>query len=179
VRIAYGWVHQAAHLLTNPDGSRVDYLRRAYRGLLATMSRERAAAGALAPAIGQFLKVTTSYWPGLFHCYEVRDLPRTNNELEQFFGAARHHERRVTGRKTASAGLVVRGAVRLLTAVATRERPVSAAQLRPQDPAVWQQLRRAVDQRHQARRAQFRFRRDPAAYLAQTEAALLQLALPP
>ncbi|HWT78832.1 MAG TPA: hypothetical protein VN648_08505, partial [Candidatus Methylomirabilis sp.] len=27
----------------------------------------------------QFLKVTRSYWPGLFRCYDAADLPRTNN----------------------------------------------------------------------------------------------------
>ena len=29
-----------------------------------------------------FLKVFRSYWPGLFHCYDVEDLPRTNNNLD-------------------------------------------------------------------------------------------------
>ena len=29
-----------------------------------------------------FLKVFRSYWPGLFHCYDVEDLPRTNNDLD-------------------------------------------------------------------------------------------------
>lgn len=177
--MAYGWVHRAAHLLGHPDGQRVELRRRDYRRLLADMSRRRAEAGALAPAVGTFLKVTKSYWPGLFHCYEVPDLPRTNNDLEQFFGSARHHERRVTGQKVASPGLVVRGAVRLIAAVATRTPPFSAEQLRPEQPTAWRQLRAELEQRHRARRAQFRFRRDPVGYLATAEADLIQLALPP
>ena len=44
-------------------------------------------AGALADAIGHFRKVARSYRPGLFHCYAVSGLPRTNNDLEQLFGA--------------------------------------------------------------------------------------------
>src|SRR5262249_52409471 len=34
-------------------------------------------------------RVSRSYWPGLFACYEVADLPRTNNDLEHFFGSHR------------------------------------------------------------------------------------------
>jgi hypothetical protein len=33
-----------------------------------------------------FRKVTRSYRPRLFGCYDVAGLPRTNNDLEQFFG---------------------------------------------------------------------------------------------
>jgi hypothetical protein len=51
----------------------------------------------LATMLSTFRKVTTSYWSGLFRCYDLADLPRTNNELEQYFGSARYHERRTTG----------------------------------------------------------------------------------
>ena len=64
-------------------------IRADYQALLATMAAERERLAALAPAVDQFLKVTTSYGPGLFHGYDVPDLPRTNNDLEHFFGAAR------------------------------------------------------------------------------------------
>src|SRR4051794_13159265 len=57
VRIAYGWVHRAAHLLANAAGQDVFTLRRAYRGLLAEMHQERATMGALAPAITHFRTV--------------------------------------------------------------------------------------------------------------------------
>jgi hypothetical protein len=134
---------------------------------------------ALAPAVDQFLKVTASYWPGLFHCYDMPDLPRTNNDLEQFFGAARYHERRATGRKGASPGLVVRGAVRLVAAAATRLRRFDAAELQPTDLADWRALRRRLATRQEARCAQSRFRKDPDAYLSTLEQQLSQPALPP
>jgi len=157
----------------------VTALRRQYRRFLATMARRQPEAGRLVPAVGFFLKVTRSHWAGLFPCYTVPELPRTNNDLEQVFGAARCSERRVTGQKVASPSLVVRGAVRLVAAVATRATPFSADQLRPASPTAWQQLRAALARRHAARRAQIRFRRDPAAYLAALEADLIQLTLPP
>lgn len=53
-------------------------------------------------------------------CYEVADVPRTNYDLEHYFGTARHLERRATGRKAASPAMVVRGAVRVVAAVATQ-----------------------------------------------------------
>jgi hypothetical protein len=170
-------VHRAAQLLGNPDGRRVEELRRTYRGLPAEMVRQRQTVGLLAPAVAHFLKVTASYWPGLFPCYEVADLPRTNNDLEQFFGSARYHERRASGRTGAAPGTVVRGAVRLVAAVATRLRSFNAEDLRPDDADAWRSLRRDLTYRHEARRAQLRFRRDPSAYLAQLEDQLLQPSL--
>ena len=178
IALAYGWVHQVAHLLGNHDGQDAAGVRVAYTALLDEMGQRRGEAGALRPAIEQFLQVTHSYWPGLFHCYDVPDLPRTNNDLEQFFGAARSHERRTTGRTPASPALVVRGSVRLVAAAVTRQQPVTAAALRPRDLARWQELRQELEYRHEARRAQRRFRTDPAAYLTTLEDQLLRSGLP-
>lgn len=49
--------------------------------MLKEMVEQKTAVGSLAPAIEQFLKVTSSFAPGLFQCYDVGDLPRTNNAL--------------------------------------------------------------------------------------------------
>lgn len=43
-------------------------------------------------------KVSDSYWNGLFHCYRLVGVPRTNNALERLFGEARQQRRRQTGR---------------------------------------------------------------------------------
>jgi len=128
---SYAWVHQAAHLLANHEEADVFVLRRAYRGLLAEMGEHRETEGLLGEAVRIFRKVTRSYWPGLFACYQVPDLPHTNNDLEHFFGSARYHERRATGRKLASPATVVRGSVRLVAAVATR---TMANRTNPADP---------------------------------------------
>jgi hypothetical protein len=158
-------------------------VRAAYARLRATMRARRDDAGPLAPAIDHFLKVTDSYVPGLFHCYTVDGLPPTNNDLEHVFGATRYHERRASGRKSGAPALVVRGAVRVVATVATHQRPhpYSEAELRPRSPtdlARWHTLRQQLTHRHEARRAQRRFRRDPAAYLTALEDQLLQSGLP-
>jgi hypothetical protein len=89
VRVAYGWVHRAAHILHNDAQATGAAVQRRRHGLLGVMRQHQAKAGPLAPAVGHFLQVSRSYWPGLFHCYSVPELPRTKNDLEQFFGAYR------------------------------------------------------------------------------------------
>lgn len=132
------------------------------------------------PGLEHFLKVTRSFWPGLFQCYDHPDLPRTNNDLEQTFGAYRHHQRRVTGRKAPSAGTVLRGPVRLIAATATRRHTVQGHELAPADLLAWRSLRRQLDQQRHARTLGRRFRRHPDAYLRSLERLLrAKSGLPP
>jgi hypothetical protein len=173
IRQAYAWLHQAAHLLANAEQRSVSTLQQEYQQLLETMTQQQEKLGDLAPAVAHFCKVTASYWGGLFECYQVSDLPRTNNDLEQFFGTARHVERRITGRKRASPTLVVRGSVRVVAAGASRLGAFSAAELRLRDVTAWRTLRQTLNYRHEGRRAQLRFRRDPQAYLAALEQRLV------
>ena len=137
-------------------------MRRRYRGLVAAIARHAEQVGGLGPAISHFRKVTRSYGTGLFRCYDVTGLPRTNNDLEQFFGSYRYHERRCSGRKVACPGTAVRGSVRL---VATRLRPIEAADLVPSDQAAWRSLRGQLARRQEVRTLGRRFRCDPTAYL--------------
>ncbi len=137
------------------------------------MAEQQAAAGALAGALAHFRKVTASYWPGLFHCYDTPDLPRTNNALEQCFGSLRYHERRASGRRAMSGRLVLRGAVRVVAVLSAKRPEEATADLRLRDRAAWQRLRQQLDARAETRRAQRRFRRDPVVYLAALEQQLL------
>ena len=153
-------------------------VRRRLAGLIGAMVRHQERAGEHAGAVAHFLKVTRSYWPGLFHCYDWPDLPRTNNDLEQFFGSYRYHERRATGRKVASPSLVLRGSVRLLAATATRNRLYSARDLAGSDRQRWASIRKQLDTRRERRTERRRFRRSPDEYLHRFEQLLLQSALP-
>lgn len=179
VRSAYAWVDRAAQRLKNGEGHPAAWVRRRYAALVSRIDRGAPRAGKLQGAVRHFVKVTRSYWSGLFACYTVKDLPRTNNALEQFFGAGRYHERRVRGTKVASPGMVLRGSVRLVAAAATRLRVVAGSDLVPGNLAAWRALRAHLEKRRQARALRGRFRRDPTAYLAGLEAKLIQLILPP
>jgi hypothetical protein len=178
VAAGFELVHEAATILANDAQHSGAAVREEYRQHLKTMKRKRPKTGALREAIDHFLKTTESYWPGLFHCYDVPDLPRTNNDLEQLFGATRCHERRCTGRKVASPGLVLRGPVRLVAAMGTRQRTYSGEELAPTSVKDWRTLRAGLERRRQSRVLRSRFRRDPAAYLRQLEELLLKNSLP-
>jgi hypothetical protein len=179
VRIAFGWVHRAAVVLRNKRGLDAVGVQRRYRGLLGALARHQESCGRLQEALAHYQKVTRSYWPGLFRCYDVAALPRTNNELEQFFGSYRYHERRCSGRKVACPGTVVRGSVRLTAAAATRLRPIAVVDLVPSTLKAWRDLRSSLRQRQAVRTLGRRFRRDPVAYLQALEESLIKQALPP
>ena len=175
---AYALVHQAAHVLTNHAEDSGQAVRERYQAVLLTMREQQASLGPLSGALTQFLKVTESYWPGLFQCYDVADLPRTDNELEQCFGSVRYTERRASGRRGAIAGLVVRGPVRVVTALALRRQCFLPRALYRKDPKAWYTMREQLTSRREARRKQFRFRKNPTAYLAALEEILLKTSLP-
>lgn len=178
IQTAFRWVHAAAHVLANADGADSRTVQRRFGRVLQTIGLVKGRLGALREPLNHFLKVTRSYRPGLFHCYEQPNLPRTNNDLEHLFGQHRHHERRVTGRKRAPLSLVLRGSARLVAGVATRLRPYTADDLVLRDTARWRQLRASIRQRFALRAQGQRFRRDPAAYLAHLEEHALKRSLP-
>jgi hypothetical protein len=173
----YGWVHRAAHHLGEVE-LQGKTIRRKLAGVLGVMARRRGELGPLSRAADHFLKVSRSYWAGLFACYDAADLPRTNNDLEQFFGRGRYHERRATGRRGASPGLVLRGSARLLAGAATRLRRFTAADCATADPIRLHTLRAELEARRQRRVQRHRFRRDPEKYLRELEERLIQSALP-
>jgi hypothetical protein len=178
IRLAFGWVRRLAAVLANKKGLDAATVRRRYRGVIAALARHRGSLGTLTGALDHFRKVTRSYWPGLFRCYGVADLPRTNNDLEQFFGSYRYHERRCSGRKVACPGTVVRGSVRLVAAAATRLRPIEVADLVPSNLSRWRDLRGRLERRQAVRTLGRRFRHDPVAYLKSLEDSLINQTLP-
>lgn len=176
---SFNWLHQVAEVLKNEAQLCSRGVRRRLQGLMAAMARWKTNAPSLVGAIDHFLKVTRSYWSGLFHCYDIENLPRTNNDLEQTFGKWRHHQRRCSGQKVAPATAVTRGSVQLISALATQQRTFSAQDLAQVSHDQWQLLRSTL-RHHQHKRVQQRqFRRSPQTYLAQLEQKLHQLTLPP
>ncbi len=169
---AHAWVVQAAQILANDGQADGAAVATAYRGVLNEMLAHQRTPE-LEPFVTHFYKVTMRYWRGLFWCYDVADVPRTNNNLEQYFGSARYLERRATGRKRPPAILVVRRAVRVVAAVATQTTTFQGADLQPCDVQAWRRVRAELEARHDTRRQHHRFRRDPQAYLTKLEEQLL------
>ena len=150
MREAYKWVQRVARILKNEEGLPTKKVRRRLVQLLGRMRRAATTTGepSVRAGLKQFLKVTRSYWPGLFRCYDTADLPRTNNDLEHTFGSHRYHERRSSGRRRASPGLVVMGSARVISSLATRLRPEEGLVLRPGYVEGWQELRAKLDRSH-------------------------------
>jgi hypothetical protein len=183
VREGYKWVYRVAGLLSNHGKHSGAQVRLRLRNQLGRMEAEASrlegrGEAERAKRLRHFVKVSRSYEPGLFHCYDVKDVPRTNNDLEQLFGSHRYHERRTTGRKAASPGLVVRGQVRLVASLATRLRRVTGEELAPKRPEELAKLRAELSRRRHARVCQRRFRKDPKAYLKNLEKLALKSGLP-
>jgi hypothetical protein len=166
-------VRQAAEILANEPQHTGAQVRKRYLAFVKQVQEQQANLKPLGEAIEHFCHLTDHFAPGLFQCYDVAGLPCTNNELEHCFGTARVHERRATGRRGAIPGVVVRGSVRVIAAVTSRQQRFSVEDLQPKDYRQWRELRAHLQQREETRRRQFRFRKDPVAYLAALEAELL------
>jgi hypothetical protein len=182
VREGFDLLQRVAAVLSNEELLTGEQVRQRFWAVVGemTQSAERARQGGqekLACALEHFVKVSSSYEPGLFHCYDVADLQPTNNELEQAFGSVRHHERRASGRKKGGLSLVVRS-VRLVAALASRLEEISPEELAPADLQRWRDKREEISARRRARAQQRRFRRDPDAFLRALEDKLNQSGLP-
>jgi hypothetical protein len=95
------WLRDIAYILdpVATHSSCAEDVARQLRGYLDTIQRQPAVTPTL-KTFGRHLDtVSRSYWPGLFHCYEVSGLPRTNNELESHFRETRRRLLRTTGQQ--------------------------------------------------------------------------------
>ncbi len=132
------------------------------------------------PWVAQFRKVLASYGAGLFHCYDLEQLPRTNNDLEQYFGsyrinrAAGHRAQGELGaHRHARPGAASGGGE------STRSVRFSPADLVPTSLASYYRLRAELASRERPRREQLRFRRKPLEYLQHLEEVASKATLPP
>jgi hypothetical protein len=87
-------------------------------------------------------KVSSSYWPGLFHCYDIDPLPRTNNDLESHFRDTQRRLLRTTGQKGQTRRALQRiGAWELVPRPPTESRCLTALRQVPTDQLAEEQDR--------------------------------------
>ena len=67
---------------------------------LKKLEQEAALCPSEAKIIACIVKAVRHRWWGLFTCYQVANVPSSNNDLETFFKDMKHHQRRITGRKS-------------------------------------------------------------------------------
>ncbi|HEY1492800.1 MAG TPA: hypothetical protein VGF35_09245 [Steroidobacteraceae bacterium] len=116
----------------------------------------------------------------LYPCYDIPGLPRTDNDLEQFYRRVKSEQRRITGRKRADAFVVrVGGFAVYATAASEASEAAQLQQLAAVPAALWQQERATLYANQERQTKMRRFRLHRAAYLADLEARWEQLADPP
>jgi hypothetical protein len=150
------WLHDIAYILqprpTQPV--RAAHVAGQLRSYLDTVLRWTEVTPSLS-ALGHHLdKVSRSYWPGLFHCYDVPGLPRTNNELESHFRETGRRLLRTTGQKGLTQRTLQRqGAWELLPHPATEAQVLDALCQTPPEELMHERRRFA------AHRQRFRLQR--------------------
>lgn len=113
-------------------------------------------------------KTVRSHWWGLFKCYDVEGLPRTNNELERFLRRIKMGQRRISGRKNVQEFVIRYGSY-----VAFIDYPESLDQLLGRLNKVSQseflKERQALEVTLLREQKRYRFRHKRAAYLKELE----------
>ncbi len=104
------WLHQISDLL-EPDGKAPRTGEQVQTALLSYLDdiQHQSQDNTLLTGFAQQIKKTTqNYQSGLFHTYDIPDLPRTNNDRESEFRGLNQHLLRTTGQKGGSRRLIQR-----------------------------------------------------------------------
>ena len=140
------WLHDIAYILqpapTQPV--RAEHVAGQLRSYLAMIRWSE-----VTPSLQRFGrhldKVSQSYWPGLFHCYDIPGLPRTNNALESHFRDTSRRLLRTTGQKGQTQRTLQRqGAWELLPRPPTEAKVLEALRQTPSEELAQERQRFAA-----------------------------------
>ena len=104
----HGWLCEIAHRLeppaptaseAPPTGAQVRQRVESYLDEVATTRSAGRVPAWLEQPVAHLVTVLRRLGDGLYHCYDVPGLPRTDNDLEQFYRRVKAQERRITGQK--------------------------------------------------------------------------------
>lgn len=108
--------------------------------------------------------LTQRYAPGLFHCYDIPGLPRTDNDLESVFGRVRRQTLRTSGPHHAKRRLHEEGAWLLFDFVSSEHEQLERLQRVSLNE--WRKERQRIREHKATFTDDRRFRREPSKYLA-------------
>jgi hypothetical protein len=120
------------------------------------------------------LALTKRYAPGLFHCYDIPGLPRTDNDLESLFGRVRRQSLLTSGPHHARQRLHEEGAWLLFDVVSNEQKQVQRLQCVSLED--WRDERQRLREHKATFTDDRRFRRQPSKYLAELEARAAEIA---
>ena len=121
-----------------------------------------------AKVIGSIVKAVGHRWWGLFTCYRVSNVPSSNNDLETFFKDMKHHQRRITGRKSVQEFILRYGpfAAFIDYAESFDDLLTRLRQVKPKD---FKQARQAMQKVQMRLKKLYRFRHHPEEYYRDLE----------
>jgi len=102
------WLHQISALLDPQPARTGEQVRTALLTYLDEMQRQSQNNDVLTEFARQITKTTRNYQSGLFHTFDIPDLPRTNNDRESEFRALNQQLLRTTGQKGGTRRLIQR-----------------------------------------------------------------------
>ena len=114
--------------------------------------------------VDNLLNYSKGFWNGLFTCYDHYYIPRTNNDLEQFFRQTKSSHRRITGLRNWNTYINRNGELIVLVNDALRQEHV-ISRLRSVSFDVYKARRKQWDQRLSGVIQRKRFNRNPDTYL--------------
>jgi len=174
------WVLDAEHILDGSWASAGEVVSNATVGQRLDAWREQMAQhlsdGPLSElereCLSEFLQVLANLRPYLVQCYDRKDFPRTNNEMERSIRRIKTQYRRISGRKNWNVYLLRYG--RYVAYAAWWEQDVAHRKQLEQragrlDRTRWRELRRETTAAHSEQLTRFRFRHKRQAYLNSLE----------
>jgi hypothetical protein len=121
-----------------------------------------------ADVIACIVKAVRHRWWGLFICYRVSNVPSSNNDLETFFKDMKHHQRRITGRKSVHEFILRYGPFAAFIDYAESFEDL-LARLRQVKPEDFKQARQALQKVETRLKKLYRFRHHPDDYYRDLE----------
>jgi hypothetical protein len=180
VKRMHHWVLDAEHILDGSWASAGEVVSNATVGQRLDAWREQMAQhlsdGPLCElereCLTEFLQVLSNLRPYLVQCYDHKDFPRTNNEMERSIRGLKTQYRRISGRKNWNVYLLRYG--RYVAYAAWWEQDATHRKLLEQrvgrlDRTRWRELRRETTAAHSEQLKRFRFRHKRQAYLNSLE----------
>jgi chorismate mutase len=121
-----------------------------------------------ADVVASIVKAVRHRWWGLFTCYLVSNVPSSNNDLETFFRDMKHHQRRITGRKSVHEFILRYGPFAAFIDYAETFDEL-LARLRQVKPEDFKQARQALRKVETRLKKLYRFRHHPDEYYRDLE----------
>jgi len=161
-----------AHLLEPRDTQgrtrTVRQIKREVKQFLKTLEQETIEHPDEAEVIASILKAVRHRWWGLFTCYQVPNVPASNNDLEAFFKDMKHHQRRITGHKSVHEFILRYGpfAAFIDHAESFEDLLARLCQVKPED---FKRTRQALQKMQLRQKKLYRFRHHPDKYFRELE----------